>query len=242
MDHSATVFAGKVLVRRKPVRVPAALLLLTLLASCASLSAPAAPPTDTLSTSIAGGLTSTRVPPTATGAGVATLSPMPARVSPTPVDPSSLSSVDRMGRLSLDQGWGVAAGRLLRTDDEGVSWCDITPSGPSNCPEPDVCTIASSSVFLDATHARIAVVRGQEFSPPVELSFMYTENGGRTWGLTSIAQLGHSLICPGEACLTDVDLESSDPVDGWLAAHAPPGMSSDVKYLYRTQDAGHGPR
>ncbi|HLF37382.1 MAG TPA: hypothetical protein VI520_05555 [Anaerolineales bacterium] len=195
------------------------------------------------------------------------VSPTPRKPSPTPrpaaIDLSSFSDVRRMGRLSLTQGWVLTDSfngecgadpscrarlmlteglipmeRLLWTEDAGASWSDITPAGLSNCPPPDICTMVSPPVFLDSSRVRIAVLRGQELEPPTTLSFMYTENGGRTWGLWHIDELHYGRICPGEACISDADLEFSDPLNGWLAASAPLGMGTDTIYLYRTRDGG----
>ena len=134
---------------------------------------------------------------------------------------------------------GVApAVRLLWTEDVGASWSDITPAGLSNCPQPDICTIAARPVFLDSSRARIVVIRGQELMPPTTLSYMHTENGGKTWGLWNIDELEYGRTCPGYGCLADVDLEFSDPLNGWLSASASLGMHTEALYLYRTQDGG----
>lgn len=143
-----------------------------------------------------------------------------------------------MGRLSINQGWVYSAPHLLWTDDAGASWSDITPAGLLNCLEPDSCYILSPPLFLDAARARITVVRGRNLEPPTELSFMYTENGGRTWGLHPIDSLDHALECPSSACLNLGELEFPDPQHGWLTAYAPLGMSSDIPYMYRTRDGG----
>lgn len=162
----------------------------------------------------------------------------PAPTSPAPVNVSSLPSVRWIGRLSVTQGWAHAEERLLWTGDAGSSWSDITPAGLLNCPEPDICFIASPPVFLEPSRVRIAVVRGKESAGPTTLSFMYTDNGGSSWGLENIAALGEPLLCPGPACISGADLAFPSAEFGWLAAHAPLGMSSDLAYMYRTQDSG----
>jgi len=225
-------------VRPHPIGLPLALLVLTALPACNLSSAPVGNPLATSPPSTAPAHLPTTVVPTATIATPETPAPTPEPASPTPVDLSSFPSVIWMGRLSLTQGWVYSDGRLLWTDDAGANWFDITPAGLSNCPEPDICSIASPPVFLDSYHVRITVIRGQELVPPTTLSFMYTENGGRSWGLWHIADFADSLICPGNACISGADLEFPDPQNGWLAAYAPLGMSSDVTYLYRTMDGG----
>jgi len=82
------------------------------------------------------------------------------------------------------------------------------------------------------------VIRGQELEPPTTLSLMYTENGGKTWGLWPIDEIDEGYICPGYGCIQDAHLEFSDPRNGWLVANAPTGMSSNAYYLYRTRDGG----
>lgn len=196
--------------------------------------------------------------PTLTPTAVAaTLTP-----GPSAADLSSFSYVRWMDRLSQSEGWvltdslsecGVNAScrarflttegliyteRLLWTEDAGASWSDITPAGLSNCPPPDICTIVSPPVFFDPSRARIALIRGQEMLPPTTLSFMYTENGGRTWGLWKIDDLECGRVCPGFGCLADVQLVFSDPRNGWLSASASLGMGTEALYLYRTRDGG----
>lgn len=224
--------------KRHPIGLPFALLVLTALTACNLSSAPGGSPPAMSPISTEPAHLPTTVVPTATIATPQTPTPMPEPISPTPVDLYSFPSVSWMGRLSVAQGWVYADGRLLWTDDAGASWSDLTPAGLSNCPEPDICYIVSPPVFLDTSQVRITVIRGQEYVPPTTLSFMYTENGGRSWGLRHIADFADSLTCPGPACISGADLEFSGSQNGWLAAYAPLGMSSDVTYLYRSLDGG----
>lgn len=67
---------------------------------------------------------------------------------------------------------------------------------------------------------------------------MYTGNGGRSWGLRKICGFSETPMCPGYACLTEVDLEFVDSRNRWLAARAPLGMDPSAAYLYRTREPG----
>jgi len=236
-------------VKRHPIDLLLAFLVLTVLTACNLPSAPAGIPSATSPRSTAPALLPTTAVPTPTPERTSptprppTLTPrppsrMPGPLIPTPIDLSTFPSVSWMGRNSLTQGWVYTGAQILWTDDAGASWSDITPAGLSNCPEPDICSISSPPVFLDPSQVRISVIRGQELVPPTTLSFMYTENGGRTWRLQQIADFAYSLLCPGPPCITGADMEFPDPQNGWLAAHAPLGMSSDIAYLYRTRDGG----
>jgi len=108
--------------------------------------------------------------PTPTPGGVqatSTDTPAPPAANPTPFDPSSLPSVGSMGRLSLSQGWVQAGGRLLWTEDAGGTWLDITPPGLPACLGAAGCpSSVDQPFFLDAAHAWLPVLQGQEEAPP----------------------------------------------------------------------------
>jgi photosystem II stability/assembly factor-like uncharacterized protein len=222
---------GENSLKSRRIDLPLALLMVISSAACNLSSTPVVtPPSPSPAATTSLNMTAT-VDPGAMGGPTKT-------AVATPEDFTKFPSVSWIGRLSLAQGWVLVDGRLLWTDDGGESWSDITPAGLSNCPKPDECYIASPPVSLSPAHVRISVVRGREASPPTTLDFMFTENGGRTWGLQPIAEFADSLVCPGPACISGAELAFPDTLHGWLAAHAPLGMSSDVKYLYRTLDGG----
>ena len=180
--------------------------------------------------------------PASTPGGVQTTStdaPASQAGSPTPFDPSSLPSVESMGRLSLMEGWVQTGGRLLWTGDAGGTWLDITPPGLPACLGEIGCPSSVDVPFLlDASHIWLPVLQGQEQAPPTTLSVFYTGNGGGDWASFTIAEFAEPLFCPGSACLSGIDLDFVDPLNGWLAAYAPMGNISDRQYLYRTGDGG----
>jgi photosystem II stability/assembly factor-like uncharacterized protein len=232
----------------KPLPQSLAIVLLSLVVFSACRPAPAGVPAVSAT---AAPILATRVPITLPSATISadeptptplppspTPSPTPQPASPTPTMLPWSLNVSSMGRLSLTEGWVITGERLLWTEDAGTSWSDITPAGLSNCPPPDVCSIASPPVFFDSTHARMAVLRFQERDPRMTLSLMYTLNGGRSWSLSVVDELDADPLCPGPGCLRDVDLELPDERNGWLWAHAPLGMENEQFYLYRTRDGG----
>jgi len=168
-----------------------------------------------------------------------TETPAPPAMNPTPFDPSSLPSVESVGRLSLGQGWVQTGGRLMWTADAGETWLDITPPGLPACLGAVGC---SSSVdqpfFLDAARAWLPVLQGEDDVPPTTLSVFYTGNGGMDWASYTVVEFAEPSYCPGPACVSSVDLDFVDSQNGWLAAYAPMGNISDRQYLYRTGDGG----
>ena len=233
----------------RPIGLPLTCLMMTALSAC-NLSAtfggtppaaspgptePALVPTTAVPTAALVTPTPSPEPPTLTPEPP---TPTPRPPSPTPTMVPWSLNVSSIGRLSLTEGWVLTGGQLLWSEDAGASWSDITPAGLSNCPAPDRCWILGRAAFLDANRIRIAVLRAYGQIPLTTLSFMYTEDGGRTWGLSAIDEFGEYHMCPGYACVSEVDLEFVDPRNGWLAAKAPLGMGPSAPYLYRTRDAG----
>lgn len=156
-----------------------------------------------------------------------------------PVDPALLNSVGAMDRLSVAQGWVQTRGRLLWTGDAGATWTDITPPGLPACLGAPGCNASvDRPFFLDASHAWLPVLEGEEEVPPTTLSVFYTDTGGRDWAVYRVAEIDEPGYCPGPACLSGIDLDFVDSQHGWLAAYAPLGNISDLQYLFRTTDGG----
>jgi len=163
----------------------------------------------------------------------------PPAANPTPFEPASLPSVESMGRLSLLQGWVQTGGQLLWTEDAGATWLDITPPGLPACLGAAGCSGSfDQPFFLDAAHAWLPVLQGEDDVPPTTLSVFNTGNGGRDRASYTVAEFAEPRTCPGPACISSVDLDFVDPQNGWLAAYAPLGNISDRQYLYRTGDGG----
>ncbi|BCV22570.1 WD40/YVTN/BNR-like repeat-containing protein [Moorella sp. Hama-1] len=123
--------------------------------------------------------------------------------------------------ISETQGWALAKGTVLRTEDGGEHWEAVTPPGlPSN-------PWGIESKFYDADHAWLAVRNDNEKSVVV----FHTADGGRTWGESAVHRGSNGLVYGGK-------LDFVDPDRGWLMIEPEHGMSSRPGELYQTADGG----
>ncbi|MGE5577314.1 MAG: WD40/YVTN/BNR-like repeat-containing protein [Syntrophothermus sp.] len=132
--------------------------------------------------------------------------------------PGDLGSIKM---LNDTQGWGLARGKILRTEDGGEHWAAVTPPGLAGHPW------VVGTEFLDADHAWLSVRSKDEQGVAV----FRTADGGRSWAETTVRQENRGLVYGGQ-------LDFIDPVNGWLLIEPEHGMSSRPGELYRTTDGG----
>ncbi len=120
--------------------------------------------------------------------------------------------------------------RLLRTDDGGYSWLDITPFEPTAADDLFQYDIAVG--FFGSDHIWI-------LPSPVDVSIedgavvMYSIDGGSTF------QLSNPLDLTGLVESFYIgQIYFVDESHGWLLAHVGAGMNHDYLALYRTSDGG----
>jgi photosystem II stability/assembly factor-like uncharacterized protein len=183
---------------------------------------------------------------TATAAIVDTPAPTPVKIVPTsapvatpipfptlqPGQPVVLSSLHM---LSAEAGWGIeAGGYIVRTEDGGNSWKDVTP-------DPGVYD-KGGFFALDASHAWVTAEQ-QCFSnscPMGDATIWHTVDGGATWR-------GRRL-CLGSDCGYDYfnQTEFYDPIaiqfldeqTGWLLVVVGYHTFHENYRLYKTTDGG----
>jgi len=155
--------------------------------------------------------------------------------TPTPRPPATRTPGVTAGRVGLDAihmidarvGWALEEDRrgnaaLLRTDDGGVSWIDVSPLGFS---------WTSSSFSLDADHAWVVVPVGKQRGYAYrKAAVVRTPDGGRTWQRGQVIRLR-----PGAE--EDV-VAFTDPLNGWLVANACCAIYHDWIIVYRSSDGG----
>ncbi len=125
-------------------------------------------------------------------------------------------------------GWAMAAaGYVLRTDDGGNTWMDVTPPGlkeaigaPANTPG----EFRPGYFFLDANHAWMVA---SPFQKDVPATVLGTANGGRSWFLSSAHITGMAY-----------NVTFVNPETGWILAHKGVAAGSEMVALARTQNGG----
>ena len=114
-------------------------------------------------------------------------------------------------------GWGVTPNEIVRTNDGGLTWYNLTPNGLT-----EVGYRVHISV-LDTNHVWIqqASSTGEQNS-----GILYaTQDGGRSWA---------SYITP----FSDGYLRFVDAEHGWMLAGLGAGMGSQAVAVFRTRDGG----
>jgi len=123
--------------------------------------------------------------------------------------------------ISQNTGWLLLDDRLLLTEDNGVSWRDITPDIGE--------AIIQDADFVDRDSgwlAAIPIASGM----PEGFEIYHTRDSGATWEAFSLP-----VSMPA---FSGVDLEFVDDQTGWAMFKVQTGSSFSVGRLFATQDGG----
>lgn len=145
-------------------------------------------------------------------------------VSATPLAAAEISgplieNPDIVSLHMLDElnGWGLTVNAVVRTNDGGATWRDVSPQGKTGF------GYGVSTAFLNAAQAWVLL---PEAADPLGSGILYRSNdGGRTW--TSIQ------VPFGSADLTFLDDQT-----GWAMAGLGVGAGSMGVAIYRSGDGG----
>lgn len=153
------------------------------------------------------------------------------------LDPETLILVTHIQMISQERGWGVgglngSSDHILRTNDGGQTWMDVTPPEPA--PGEDDPPKSSVAYFLDPMTGWVVYYEESVEPRPIHLRVWGTTNGGETWEPSraiDLEFLGSTDFPPA--------LGFEDADNGWLIArHGPAGMHRYPVYLLRTTDGG----
>ena len=181
--------------------------------------------------------------PTLTDTDTPPIPPAPYSLTPTLANPAiahlvSGQKIDIMyiHMVDVNQGWGIGglnkvSDHVLRTQDGGQTWRDITPPQPA---PGATASIAALGYFLNAATAWVA------YGPPPESGGMppfiqvwKTNDGGDTWSYGSI----DTSVVSGEA-FSPYYLSFADTQHGWLMVYLGSGMMHAYVALFMTIDGG----
>lgn len=155
----------------------------------------------------------------APGAAGAPPTPFPDTPAPAAIDAPSVESpaLVRVHFLNELDGWGVTETQIVRTNDGGLTWHDLTPPGVGEA------GYAVEAFALDAKHLWVQIPDFNNF--PNGGNLHRTADGGMTWTNTSTRFSG------GEIQFLDAD-------NGWALADLGVGAGSNAVAIYQTADGG----
>jgi photosystem II stability/assembly factor-like uncharacterized protein len=157
--------------------------------------------------------------PVPTESTTPTLGPYPDTPAPPAIDAAKVDSpplVDIEFFNELD-GWGVTETKVVRTNDGGITWYDVTP------PDVEETGYSVTSFFLDQSQAWIQKPDFNNF--PNNGLLYHTTDGGLNWTISSTPFSGG-------------DLSFIDASDGWMLADLGVGAGSNAVAVFQTTDGG----
>jgi len=118
--------------------------------------------------------------------------------------------------LNEKDGWAVTETQIVRTDDGGVTWYNVTPLGIGEL------GYGTTSAFIDRDNAFINITDPVD---PINGNLYRTSDGGLTWTSNPVP-FGRG------------DLRFLDPVNGWMMADRGAGAGSMGVAIFQTTDGG----
>jgi photosystem II stability/assembly factor-like uncharacterized protein len=140
--------------------------------------------------------------------------PAPPAIAAPLIDSPALIEIHFFNELD---GWGWTESFIVRTNDGGITWYNITP--------PDVEDMGSGvqTFMLDQSHAWVQKPDFNNF--PNNGLLYHTADGGLTWAISSTPFSGG-------------DLNFIDASRGWMLADLGAGAGSNAVAVFQTTDAG----
>jgi len=179
---------------------------LLLITACASQAAPS---TSESAQPEVPAISPTEIPPTPFPD-----TPSPVQINAPVVESPALYDIQFLN--SLD-GWGVTANQIVRTNDGGITWYDVTP------PDVNIDNFQADLKALDAGHVWVQV---PDFTNYPNSGFLYqTNDGGITWT---------KYITP----FSSGNFDFIDANNGWILAGLGVGAGSNAVAVFQTNDGG----
>ena len=140
--------------------------------------------------------------------------PAPPAIDAPLVETPALVEIQFLNELD---GWGVTETQIVRTNDGGITWYNVTP--------PDLTETGSTveTFILDNQHAWVQKPDFNNF--PNNGLLYHTTDGGLTWTISSTPFSG------GDLSFIDVN-------NGWMLADLGVGAGSNAIAVFQTKDGG----
>jgi len=168
-----------------------------------------------------------------------------ADLQPIPLYPQGQPlNFQRVDMLDPSRGWGIVGlgyedQHIVRTEDGGLTWFDVSPPelayGIEDCGAQAIVQAVDASTAW-AGYMNVDVPGGDACWPAAVADLWKTEDGGRTWRLGSFVQRGQD--APGGDGSGFPILEFVDSEHGWALRGFFLGAGSSAVELYRTVDGG----
>jgi photosystem II stability/assembly factor-like uncharacterized protein len=140
--------------------------------------------------------------------------PLPAMVEAPLIDSPSILNIEM---LNETDGWGVTEEEIVRTNDGGVTWFNVTPANLAGA------GYLVFTDFFDATHAWVQFPDMNKY--PNGGKLYRTTDGGITW---------EAFTTP----FSSGSLHFIDPSNGWMMADLGVGAGSMAVSVFQTSDGG----
>lgn len=186
--------------------------------------------------------TVTAVPPTSTPVPAASESPV-ATDTPAPTTSDVIPHFNAGQNVTItsirmfdpNHGWGIGGtggptgDHVLRTDDSGVHWRDVTPPQPGSGGDTAVQAVG---YFLDSNTAWVSYAEPVTPLTPDKALLWRTQDGGETWASSQL-DIGTTFefFAPSQ-------IQFLDAHTGWLLVHEGVGMNHDYVSIFNTTDGG----
>jgi len=139
---------------------------------------------------------------------------VPAAIAAPLVEAPGLVTIQFLNELD---GWGSTETQVVRTNDGGITWYNVTPPGIDE---------AANSIKLSILNKEAVWVQTPDLENyPNSGFFFHTSDGGLTWMKTS-------------APFSAADITFLDDDNGWALADLGAGAGSNAVAVYQTMDGG----
>jgi photosystem II stability/assembly factor-like uncharacterized protein len=140
--------------------------------------------------------------------------PAPPAIAAPQVEAPALIDIQFFNELD---GWGLTENQIIRTNDGGITWYNVTPT--------DLVEVGSTvaTFILDQDHAWVQKPDFNNF--PNNGLLYHTSDGGLTWIISSTPFSG------GDLSFIDVN-------NGWMLADLGVGAGSNAVAVFQTSDGG----